>query len=141
MTNEQKLALVTGGSSGIGFGIAKAYLLLPDSGERTGRALRSRTSGEGARLGVILNVVFEIDAVRSIVDLVEKGPGWTVMPINSLRRGERPGLSWQRIIKPAIEVTVCLVRPVKSSQTALPTEAAMLARNTLAKLLSEPSGS
>jgi len=77
---------------------------------------------------------------RSIVDLVEKGHGWTVMPINSLRRGERPGLSWQRIIKPAIEVTVCLVRPVRSSQPALPTEAAVLARNTLEKMLSEPSG-
>ena len=117
--------------------LADVPLIMP----HTMHTIRPLLEYEAARLGVILNVVFEVDAVRSIVDLVEKGHGWTVMPINSLRHGERPGLSWQRIIKPAIEVTVCLVRPVRSSQTALPTEAAMLARTTLAKLLSEPSGS
>jgi LysR family nitrogen assimilation transcriptional regulator len=103
----------------------------------TMHTIRPLLEYEAARLGVTLNVALEIDAVRSIVDLVERGRGYTVMPINSLRRGERPGLSWQRIVKPAIEVTLCLVRPIRSPQTALPTEAALLARSILAQALSE----
>jgi LysR family nitrogen assimilation transcriptional regulator len=87
-----------------------------------------------------LNVALEIDAVRSIVDLVERGRGYTVMPINSLRHRDHPRLSWQRIVKPSIEVTICLVRPVRSPQTALPAETAMLARSILAQLLSDATG-
>jgi LysR family transcriptional regulator, nitrogen assimilation regulatory protein len=113
--------------------LADVPLIMP----HTMHTIRPLLEYEAARLGVTLNVAIEIDAVRSIADLVERGHGWTVMPINSLRRGERPGLSWQRIIKPAIEVTICLVRPVRKPQTALPTEAAMLARSILSQMLSE----
>jgi LysR family nitrogen assimilation transcriptional regulator len=113
--------------------LADVPLIMP----HTMHTIRPLLEYEAARLGVTLNVAIEIDAVRSIADLVERRHGWTVMPINSLRRGERPGLSWQRIIKPAIEVTICLVRPVRKPQTALPTEAAMLARSILSQMLSE----
>jgi LysR family transcriptional regulator, nitrogen assimilation regulatory protein len=116
--------------------VADVRLIMP----HTMHTIRPLLEYEAARLGVTLNVAFEIDAVRSIVDLVERGHGYTVMPINSLRRGERPGLSWQRIVKPAIEVTICLVRPIRSPQTALPAEAAMLARSILAQMLSKTAG-
>jgi len=114
--------------------LADVPLIMP----YTMHTIRPLVEYEAARLGISLNVSLEVDAVRSIVDLVEKGRGYTIMPLNSVRRSSHPRLSWQRIVKPVIEVTICLVRPVRGAQTALPTEAAALARSTLVELLAEP---
>ena len=89
---------------------------------------------EAARLGVLLNVALEIDSVRSISELVLKSKGYTVMPRNSIRRGEGWNLHWQKITNPEIEVTICLVRPVRRPQTALLLEAAALARALLSEM-------
>jgi LysR family nitrogen assimilation transcriptional regulator len=113
--------------------LADVPLIMP----HTMHTIRPLLEYEAARLGISLNISLEIDAVRSIVDLVEMGRGYTVMPVNSLRRDSHPRLSWQRIVKPVIEVTICLVRPMRGAQTALPTEAAALARSTLVELLAE----
>ena len=114
--------------------LADLSLIMP----YTMHTIRPLLEYEAARLGIGLNIALEIDAVRSIVDLVERGRGYTVMPVNSVSHGSHPRLSWQRIVKPAIEVTICLVRPIRGPQTALPAEAAALARGTLAKLLEQP---
>jgi hypothetical protein len=66
---------------------------------------------EAARLGVMLNIAFEVDSVRSISELVQNGRGHTVMPVNSMRGPEGRGLHWQKIVKPEIEVTICLIQP------------------------------
>jgi LysR family nitrogen assimilation transcriptional regulator len=87
------------------------------------------------RLGVMLNIAFEIDSVRSISELVQKGKGSTVMPLNSIGGSESGGLYWQKITDPQIEVTLCLIRPVRRPQTALPLEAAALARSALSEIL------
>jgi LysR family transcriptional regulator, nitrogen assimilation regulatory protein len=73
---------------------------------------------EAARLGVMLNIAFEIDSVRSISELVQKGKGSTVMPLNSIGGSESGELYWQKITDPQIEVTLCLIRPVRRPQTA-----------------------
>ena len=116
--------------------LADVPLIMP----HTMHTIRPLLEYEAARLGMTLHVALEIDAVRSIVDLVERGRGYTVMPINSLRHRDHPRLSWQRIVKPSIEVTLCLVRPVRNPQTALPAETAMLARSILVQLLSDATG-
>ena len=90
---------------------------------------------EAARLGVMLNIPFEIDSVRSISELVQKGKGSTVMPLNSIGGSESGGLYWQKITDPQIEVTLCLIRPVRRPQTALPLEAAALAKSALSEIL------
>jgi LysR family transcriptional regulator, nitrogen assimilation regulatory protein len=90
---------------------------------------------EAARLGVMLNIAFEIDSVRSISELVQKGKGSTVMPLNSIGGSESGELYWQKITDPQIEVTLCLIRPVRRPQTALPLEAAALAKSALSEIL------
>jgi hypothetical protein len=55
------------------------------------------------------------------------------MPLNSV--GGSGGLYWQEITDPQIEVTLCLIRPVPRPQTALPLEAAALAKSTLLEIL------
>jgi LysR family nitrogen assimilation transcriptional regulator len=84
---------------------------------------------------VMLNIAFEIDSVRSISELVQKGKGSTVMPLNSIGGSESDGLYWQKITDPQIEVTLCLIRPVRRPQTALPLEAAALAKSALSEIL------
>jgi LysR family transcriptional regulator, nitrogen assimilation regulatory protein len=95
--------------------------------------IRPLVEYEAARLGVMLNIAFEIDSVRSISELVQKGRGYTVMPFNSI--GGSGGLFWQKIVDPQIQVTLCLVSPVRRPQTALPLEAAALAKSTLSEIL------
>lgn len=90
---------------------------------------------EAARLGIMLTMAFEIDAVRSIVELVERGVGYTVMPLNSIRHSDHPKLVCQKIVSPNIQVTLSMITPIKRPQAPLPVEAASLARETLSELL------
>jgi hypothetical protein len=56
----------------------------------------------------------------------------------SIRGPEGRGLHWQKIVKPEIEVTICLIQPARRPQTALSLEAAALAKATLLELLGLP---
>jgi hypothetical protein len=87
----------------------------------------------------MLNIAFEIDSVRSISELVQKGRGHTVMPLNSMRGPEVKGLHWQKIANPEIAVTICLIQPARRPQTALSLEAAGLAKAALLDLLELPT--
>ena len=111
-------------------GLAGLPLIMP----HTIHTIRPLLEYEAARLGVMINIALEIDSVRSISELVQKGRGYTVMPRNSIRGGEGRGLHWQKITNPEIEVTICLVRPVRRPQTALLLEAAALARALLSEM-------
>lgn len=111
--------------------IADVRLVMP----HTSHTIRPLLEYEAARLGAKLNIAVEIDAVRSIADVVRRGRGYTVMPSNSLGLEDHDSLSWQRIVSPTIEVTVCSIRPDQRPQTALSTEAAELARHMLANIL------
>jgi len=115
--------------------IAGLPLIMP----HTIHTIRPLLEYEAARLGVMLNISFEIDSVRSISELVQKGRGYTVMQLDSMRGSEGHGLHWQKIVSPVIEVTLCLIRPVRRPQTALPLEAAALARTMLSKMLGLPA--
>ena len=115
--------------------IAGLPLIMP----HTIYTIRPLLEYEAARVGVMLNISFEIDSVRSIFDLVQKGRGYTVMPLDSIRGSEGHGLHWQKIVSPEIEVTLCLIRPVRQPQTALPLEAAALVRTALSKMLGLPA--
>jgi LysR family nitrogen assimilation transcriptional regulator len=62
--------------------------------------IRPLVEYEAARLGVMLNIAFEIDSVRSISELVQKGRGHTVMPLNSMRSPEKQRASLAKDRKP-----------------------------------------
>ncbi|WP_172173688.1 LysR family transcriptional regulator [Paraburkholderia elongata] len=111
--------------------LARVPLIMPHAPH----TIRPLLEYEAARLGIMLTMTFEIDAVRSIVELVERGVGYTVMPINSLRRSDYPALHWQKIVSPKIQVTLSMITPIKRPQTPLPVEAASLAKETLSGLL------
>ena len=117
--------------------LAGLPLIMP----HTIHTIRPLLEYEAARLGVLLNVALEIDSVRSISELIQKGRGYTVMPRNSIRGGEGRGLHWQKIMNPEIEVTICLVQSARRPQTALPLEAAALARTLLSEMSGRTSGS
>jgi len=114
--------------------IASIPLIMP----HTIHTIRPLVEYEAARLGVMLNIAFEIDSVRSISELVQKGRGHTVMPLNSMRGPEGKGLHWQKITNPEIAVTICLIQPARRPQTALSLEAAGLAKAALLDLLELP---
>jgi LysR family nitrogen assimilation transcriptional regulator len=114
--------------------LAGLPLIMP----HTIHTIRPLLEYEASRLGVSLNIALEIDSVRSISELVQKGRGHTVMPHNSMRGSEGRGLHWQKITNPEIEVTICLIRPVKRPQTALHLEAAALTKALLSEI-AEPA--
>ena len=68
--------------------IASIPLIMP----HTIHTIRPLVEYEAARLGIMLNIAFEIDSVRSISELVQKGRGHTVMPLNAMRGPEGKGL-------------------------------------------------
>lgn len=111
--------------------LARIPLIMPHASTAT----RPLLEFEAARLGIMLTLALEIDSVRSIIELVERGVGYTVMPLNSLRPGDYPSLHWQRIVSPQIEVTLSMITPVKRPRTPLPVEAARLAKEILISLL------
>jgi LysR family nitrogen assimilation transcriptional regulator len=111
--------------------IGSIPLIMP----HTIHTIRPHVEYEAARLGVRLNIAFEIDSVRSISDLVQKGRGHTIMPLNAMRGPEGKGLHWQKIVNPEIAVTICLIQPARRPQTALSLEAAGLAKAALLDLL------
>ena len=117
--------------------IAGLQLIMP----HTLHTIRPLLEYEAARLGVMLNIAFEIDSVRSISELVQKGRFHTVMPLDSMRGGEGQGLHWQKIVSPIMEVTLCLIQPVRRPRTALPLEAAALVRAMLSRMLGLPASS
>jgi LysR family nitrogen assimilation transcriptional regulator len=117
--------------------LAGLPLIMP----HTIHTIRPLLEYEAARLGVMLNISLEIDSVRSISELVQKRRGYTVMPRNSMRRSEGERLYWQKITNPEIEVTICLVQPVRRPQSALPLEAAALTRPLLSVLVESATGS
>jgi LysR family nitrogen assimilation transcriptional regulator len=111
--------------------LAGLPLIMP----HTIHTIRPLLEYEAARLGAMLNIALEIDSVRSIAELVQNGRGYTVMPRNSMLGGESRGLHWQKIVNPEIEVTICLIRPVRRPQTALLLEAAALTRALLSEIV------
>lgn len=89
-----------------------------------------------ARMGAVLNVRFEVNAVASMVDLAAEGLGYIWLPgssVQAIRDDKR--LCCQRIDAPEITSTLCLVTPSRQPQTQLPLEALKLMREVLVREL------
>jgi LysR family nitrogen assimilation transcriptional regulator len=89
-----------------------------------------------ARIGAVPNVIFEVDAIGSIMDLAASGLGYTISPESTMRTApDGQNLSWQRIAVPELSSTLCMVTPSRQPHTQLPLEALYLTREALVQAL------
>lgn len=96
--------------------------------------IRSLVETEAARRGVRLNVVLEIDAVPSILQLVAEGYGHAVVPHTVVRAGLLADgrLAVRPIDRPALASLVALVKPARRPMTVLAERATALLREVVA---------
>jgi LysR family nitrogen assimilation transcriptional regulator len=83
-------------------------------------ANRMRIEGQLAYLGLKPKIVFEIDGVASVLDLVHEGYGHTVLPLTSLRSSTlgRDFIA-QSIIKPKLTIQLSLITSAQRPMTPL----------------------
>ncbi|ODS67868.1 MAG: LysR family transcriptional regulator [Bordetella sp. SCN 67-23] len=66
-------------------------------------AIRNLLDVQCARLGVPLSVELEVDAIESLLDLVDRGMGYAVLSRNAIYgRAHRPNLHASRIVSPSL---------------------------------------
>jgi LysR family nitrogen assimilation transcriptional regulator len=96
--------------------------------------IRSVVETEAARRGVRLNIVLEIDAVASILELVAEGYGHAVVPHTVVRAGLLADgrLAVRPIERPALASLVALVKPARRPMTVLAERATALVREVVA---------
>lgn len=98
--------------------------------------IRSLVEVEAARRGVQLRVALEIDAISSMLELVEEGYGHAVVPYNVVRAGmSGSGLVARPITQPSLGSMVALVTPARRPATLLVQGAAQLLRGVLRQTL------
>lgn len=83
-------------------------------------ANRMRIEGQLAYLGLKPKIVFEIDGVASVLDLVHEGYGHTVLPLTSLRSSTlgRDFIA-QAITKPKLTIQLSLITSAQRPMTPL----------------------
>ena len=83
-------------------------------------ANRMRIEGQLAYLGLKPKIVFEIDGVASVLDLVHEGYGHTVLPLNSLRSAAlgREFIA-QAIRRPKLTIQLSLITSAQRPMTPL----------------------
>jgi len=83
-------------------------------------ANRMRIEGQLAYLGLKPKIVFEIDGVASVLDLVHEGYGHTVVPLNSLRSaGLGRDFIAQPIRRPKLTIQLSLITSAQRPMTPL----------------------
>lgn len=107
--------------------LAKVPLILPHSRQWTRSALESAMAQRGWRAQIVL----EVDASFSAIDLVSKGLGYAVMPSHLRRLESHPGLSWQKIVEPHLEVSISMISSNRRPRSALAESAALVVKETL----------
>jgi LysR family nitrogen assimilation transcriptional regulator len=89
-----------------------------------------------ARRGLALHVNLEVDSVPSLIELVAKGLGYSIIPATTcLVVPPGRGLHAEHIDAPELRLALCLVSPARPSQTVLVAEAARHIRELVAKAL------
>ncbi|WP_425624123.1 LysR family transcriptional regulator [Agrobacterium radiobacter] len=95
-------------------------------------------NSELARLGQKLNIVFELDPLDTMFDLVRDGYGFTVASIRTLAsKGPKAeqGLELRKIVGPELILAVQLVRPARRLSNRLHEAAFRIMRDLSLKLL------
>jgi LysR family nitrogen assimilation transcriptional regulator len=116
--------------------LASLPLILPHGNH----SVRVAVEAAAARLGLAVNVALQVDASYSTMELVAQGMGYSIMPRIVERAARLPALSWQKIVEPVLETTLCMVLPAQQPNNPLVTAAAEVVRTSLGELLAGPSG-
>ena len=89
-----------------------------------------------AHLGLKPQIVFEIDGIASILDLVHEGYGHAVLPLNSLRgHALGPSFTVRPIVRPQLSIQLSLVTSAQRPITPLARETLPLIEKTVARVL------
>ncbi|MDB5963738.1 MAG: LysR family transcriptional regulator, partial [Polaromonas sp.] len=92
---------------------------------------------EASRLGIMLNIAFEIDANDALFELVSTGFAHTVSTQLAIRSNwSSRQLVCQKIVEPGIGTDLFLVTPLPRHQTPLQLAAAAIAQAVFAKVAS-----
>lgn len=91
---------------------------------------------ELARLGQKPNIVFELDPLDTMFDLVRDGYGFTVASLRTLKsKGAGEGLSMRKIVGPELVLSVQLVQPARRLNNRLHEAAFRILRDLSLQLL------
>lgn len=116
--------------------VGKLPLIMPNRSH----AVRPILEAGAARLGLQLNIQLEIDATVAVMDMVSQGMAYSVVPWNQRSFARPPKLSWQKIVRPTLEATLCMVTLARGLRNPLPREAARLTQEVLVALLATSHG-
>ncbi|MCA1855564.1 LysR family transcriptional regulator [Massilia oculi] len=111
--------------------VAALPLILPHGNH----SIRVAIESAAARLGLGVNLRLQVDSTYSTMELVAQGMGYSIMPRLVGRDATLPALSWQRIERPGLETTLCMVMPGQQPNNPLVLAAAEEVRNSLTDLL------
>lgn len=114
--------------------LATLPLILPHGNH----SVRVAVESAAARLGLSVNVALQIDASYSTMELVSQGVGYSIMPRIVERSTLLPPMSWQKIVDPMLEATLCMVMPAQQPSNPLVTAAAEMVRTSLGAMLALP---
>lgn len=104
-------------------------------------SVRQLIEADAARYGVALDIRLEIDSVRSLLDLVERGLGYGVLSRNALfaRRGDH-GLQAVPIVMPSITTRLVVATPTQRPMSSITERALELVDELIAEGRLDPQG-
>lgn len=83
-------------------------------------AIRNLLDVHCARLGVQLSIALEVDAIESLLDLVDRGMGYAVLSRNAIYgRSQRPHLRAARIVSPGLTSQLVIATAAQRPLTRL----------------------
>ena len=103
-------------------------------------SIRSLVEAECGRHGVELNIVLEIDAIASVLDLVEQNAGHAILTRGALHgRARRSALHAARIVAPGIATQLVIATSAQRPLTTLAKRTVALIKSELAEASAAPA--
>jgi LysR family nitrogen assimilation transcriptional regulator len=100
-------------------------------------AMRVAVESAAARKGMAINVILEADGNSSLMELAAQGVGNSIFPRLVERAKNLPSLTWQKIVDPVLETTLCMIVSTQQLTNPLITESSEVVRATLTEMLAE----
>jgi LysR family nitrogen assimilation transcriptional regulator len=115
--------------------LASVPLILPHGNH----SVRVAVEAAAARKGLAVNIALQVDGNFSIMELASQGMGHSVFPRLVARAKRLPPLTWQKVVEPVLETTLCMALSTQQMSNPLIAESAEVVRTTLIEMLSEES--
>lgn len=106
--------------------VAGLPLIMPHSNQWTRPAFEAAV----AKQGLNQNLVLELDATFSILELAAQGFGYSIMPGSLRQVPSIPEMSWQKVVNPPLEATLSAITPSKKPLSRLALDASAIVKST-----------